>query len=163
MAKSPFSKRDEQREITRRALIKWSVAAGAALGVSRSKVFDILERTAGRDVAFAAAENATTRSVHIIAGNGGAAWFQLLWPHNEVAAANNVNVAWHRPGESMPVTGTDKPLTIGPDTPFADLPAERQMTVFQCGANETHTANPTSVISLNGSNIISIASALQSS
>lgn len=161
MAKSPFSKRDEQREITRRALIKWSVAAGAALGVSRSKIFEILEKTAGKDVARAAAANPTTRSVHIIAGNGGAAWFQLLWPHNDVAAANNPNFAWHRPGESMLVQGTDKPLTVGPDTPFRDLPPTKQMTVFQCGANETHTANPTSVISLNGNNIISVASALQ--
>jgi hypothetical protein len=163
MAKSPFSKRDEQREITRRALIKWSVAAGAALGVSRSKVFEILERSAGKDLAFAAAENPTTRSVHIIAGNGGNAWFQLLWPHNDVAAANNPNFAWHRPGESSLIPGTDKPLTKGPDTPFQDLPAARQMTVFQCGNNETHTANPTSVLTLNGNNIISVASALQSS
>jgi len=163
MAKSPFSKRDEQRDITRRALIKWSVAAGAALGLTRSKVFEILEQTAGKDVAFAAAENATTRSVHIIAGNGGAAWFQLLWPHNDIAAANNQNFAWHRPGESMLVPGTDKPLTVGPDTPFKDLPAARQMTVFQCGNNETHTGNPTSVLSLGGSNIIAIASALQAS
>jgi hypothetical protein len=163
MAKSPFSKRDEQRDITRRALMKWSVAAGAALGVSRTKVFEILEKTAGRDLAYAAAENATTRSVHLVAGNGGAAWFQLLWPHNDVAAANSTTFAWHRPGESRLVPGTDKPLTVGPDTPFADLPAAKQMTVFQCGANETHTANPASVFSLNGSNIISVASALQSS
>jgi hypothetical protein len=163
MAKSPFSKRDEQREITRRALIKWSVAAGAALGVSRAKVFEILERTAGKDLAFAAAENPTARSVHIIAGNGGNAWFTLLWPHNDIAAANNPNFAWHRPGESSLIPGTDKPLTKGPDTPFQDLPAQRQMTVFQCGNNETHTANPTSVLSLNGNNIISVASALQSS
>jgi hypothetical protein len=162
MAKSPFSKRDEEREITRRALIKWSVAAGAALGVSRSTIFEILERTAGRGVAFAAAEAPTTRSVHLIAGNGGAAWFQLLWPHNDVAAANNTNFAWHRPGESSLYTGTDKPLTKGPDTPFQDLPPQKQMTCFQCGNNETHTANPTSVVSLNGSNIISVASALQS-
>lgn len=35
MAKHPLSKREEKRELTRRALIKWSVAAGAALGVSR--------------------------------------------------------------------------------------------------------------------------------
>lgn len=161
MAKSPFSKRDEQHEITRRALIKWSVAAGAALGVSRSKIFEILERTAGRDVAMAAAANPTTRSVHVIAGNGGAAWFQLLWPHNDIAAANNTNFAWHRPGESMLVSGTDKPLTVGPDTPFRDLPAQKQMTVFQCGNNETHTQNPQSVLSLNGNNIISVASALQ--
>jgi len=161
MAKSPFSKRDEQREITRRALIKWSVAAGAALGVSRSKIFDILEKTAGRDVALAAAANATARSVHIIAGNGGAAWFQLLWPHNDIAAANNATFSWHRPGESMLVSGTDKPLTVGPDTPFRDLAATKQMTVFQAGNNETHTSAPTSVLSLNGNNIISIASALQ--
>jgi hypothetical protein len=162
MAKSPFSKREEQRELTRRALIKWSVAAGAALGVSRSKVFEILERTAGKDTAFAASENPTTRSVHIIAGNGGAAWFQLLWPHNDIAAANNTTFAWHRPGESSLVAGTYKPLTIGPDTPFADMPAGRQMTVFQAGNNETHTSTPTSVLTLNGNNIISVASALQS-
>jgi hypothetical protein len=162
MAKSPFSKRDEQREMTRRALIKWSVAAGAALGVSRSKIFEILEKTAGRDVAMAAAANPTTRSVHLIAGNGGAAWFQLLWPHNDIAAANNTQFAWHRPGESTLVSGTDNPLTVGPDTPFRDLPAQKQMTVFQCGNNETHTSNPTSVVSLNGNNIISVASALQS-
>jgi hypothetical protein len=162
MAKSPFSKRDEQREITRRALIKWSVAAGAALGVSRTKVFEILEKTAGRDLALAAAANPTTRSVHLIAGNGGAAWFQLLWPHNDIAAANNPTFSWHRPGESSLVSGTDKPLTTGPDTPFKDLPATKQMTVFQAGNNETHTAAPTSVLSLNGNNIISVASALQS-
>ena len=162
MAKSPFSKRDQEREITRRALIKWSVAAGAALGVSRAKVFEILEKTAGRDVAFAAAENPTARSVHIIAGNGGNAWFQLLWPHNDIAAANNTTFAWHRPGESRLVPGTDKPLTVGPDTPFADMPAARQMTCFQMGNNETHTSAPTSVTSLNGNNIISVASALQS-
>jgi hypothetical protein len=162
MAKSPFSKRDEQREITRRALIKWSVAAGAALGVSKSKIFEILERTAGRDLAFAAADTPTSRSIQLAAGNGGLAWFQLLWPHNAIAAANNPNFAWHRPGESQLFVGTDKPLTYGPDTPFMANPASKQMTVFQCGANETHTANPTSVTALNGNNIISVASALQS-
>ena len=163
MAKSPFSKRDEQRDLTRRALIKWSVVTGAALGVPRAKIFDILERTAGRDVALAAAQNAMTRSVHVIPGNGSAAWFQLLWPHNAIAAANNTTFAWHRPGESQLVAGTDKPLTVGPDTPFRDLPASRQMTCFQCGNNETHTLTPTSNVTLNGNHMISIASALQSS
>ena len=110
MAKSKSTKRDEQRELTRRALIKWSVAAGAALGVSRSKVFEILEGTAGKDLAFAAAENATTRSVHIVAGNGGLAWFQLLWPQVDVAMARQHHVrvaparAWRRWSP-----GTDKP------------------------------------------------------
>ena len=34
MAKSKTSERDEQREVSRRALMKWTVAAGAALGVA---------------------------------------------------------------------------------------------------------------------------------
>lgn len=161
MAKSKATQREEKRDLTRRALIKWSVATGAALGVSRSKVFDILEGTAGRDVAFAAADNAFTRSVHIVAGNGGLAWFQLLWPQVEVAMANNNNFAWHKPGQASLVQGTARPLAIGPDTPWATLPAGRQVTAFTCGANETHTRNPTSTVGLNGANIFSVASALQ--
>ena len=161
MAKSKTTQRDEQRELTRRALIKWSVAAGAALGVSRSKVFDILEGTAGKGVAFAAAENATTRSVHIVAGNGGLAWFQLFWPQVDIAKANNNGFAWHKPGQAMDVPGTARPLVIGPDTPWAMLPAGRQVTAFTCGSNETHTNQPQSVVGLNGNNIFSVASALQ--
>ncbi len=162
MAKHPLSKREEKRELTRRALIKWSVAAGAALGVSRAKVFDILEKSGGRDLAFAAAANPTTRSVHIVAGNGGLAWFTQFWPHNDVAAANSSTLAWNFPGQSTVVAGTDRKLTIGPQTPFAMLPAQNQVTAFLCGNNETHTRQPTSVTSLNGNNIFSVASALQS-
>ena len=164
MAKSPFTKRDERQHMTRRALIKWSVAAGAALGVSRSKVFEILEGTAGKDVAQAAAAAATTRSVHLIAGNGGLSWFGLFWPQNDVAAANNPNFAWHKPGQQMLVPGTDNPLTIGPDTPGAKFPAQTQVTAFVCGANETHNfLNLKSTVTLNGNNILAVASALQAS
>jgi hypothetical protein len=163
MAKSPFAKRDEQYELSRRALIKWTVAAGAALGVSRSKIFDILEGSAGRGVAYAAAANPTTRSVHIVAGNGGLAWFQLLWPQVDVAMAANPNFAWHKPGEATLIPGTFKPLAMGPDTPFATLPAARQMTGFLCGNNETHTGQPQSTTLLNGNNVHAIAAVLQAS
>src|SRR5688572_14551011 len=118
MAKSPFTKRDEKRELTRRALIKWSVAAGAALGVSRSSVFDILEGTVDKNLAYAASDNAMTRSVHVVAGNGGLAWFSLLWPQVEIAMAGNNNFAWHRPGMASLIPGTYKPLAMGPDTPW---------------------------------------------
>lgn len=161
MAKSPFTKRDERRELDRRALIKWTVAAGAALGISKAGVFDILESTAGKGVAFAASENVTRRSVSIVAGNGGLAWFQLLWPQVDVAKANNNNFAWHRPGMARDVPGVGRGLVVGPDTPWADMPAQRQVTCFTCGANETHTTSPQSVVGLNGSNIFSIVSALQ--
>ena len=161
MAKSPFTKRDEQRDVSRRALIKWTVAAGAALGVSRSKVFEILERTAGKGTAFAAAENITARSVHIMAGNGGLAWFQLMWPHVDVAEARNNTFAWHLPGQETRVAGTYKPLVVGPDTPWKNLAAGRQVTIFQAGNNETHTGDAVSTTNLNGSNIHAVASALQ--
>jgi len=161
MAKSPSSKRDEQHELSRRALIKWTVAAGAALGVSRSKVFDILEGTAGSGIAYAAATNATMRSVHLVAGNGGLAWFTLLWPHVDVAMAGNPNFAWHKPGQATLAIGTNKPLAHGPDTPWAGLPGARQVTAFLCGSNETHTSTPTSTTNLNGSNIHAVASVLQ--
>src|SRR4051812_31493551 len=161
MAKSQTSKRDEHREVTRRALIKWSVAAGAALGVSRSKIFDILEKTAGKGVAFAASESLTARSVHVVAGNGGLAWFQLFWPQVDVAKARNPAFAWHKIGMEQDVPGTYHPLVIGPDTPWKTLPAARQVTIFQAGNNETHTAGPNSVIDLNGNNIFAVASALQ--
>jgi len=161
MAKNPFAKRDEHHELTRRALIKWSVAAGAALGVSRAKIFEILERAGGKDTAFAASENATTRSVHIVAGNGGLAWFTAFWPHNDIAAAVPAGAAV-KPGGTL-VTGTDNPLTVSVDAPWKTLPGGRQITAFLCGNNETHTRQPQSVVGLNGNNIFSVASALQSS
>ena len=161
MAKSPSSKRDEQHELTRRALIKWTVAAGAALGVSRSKVFDILEGSAGKGVAYAASANPTMRSIHLVAGNGGLAWFTLLWPQVDVAMAASTTFAWHKPGEATLVAGTNQPLAIGPDTPWTSLAAARQVTAFTCGRNETHTSTPTSTTNLNGSNIHAVASVLQ--
>ncbi len=162
MAKHPLSKREDERQLTRRALIKWSVAAGAALGVSRSKIFEILEGSGDKELAHAAAANPVTRSIHVVAGNGGLAWFGLLWPQPEVALANNANFAWHKPGMATTMAGTDKTFVIGPDTPFATLTPDRQMTVFTCGSNETHTNQPGSVTGLNGANIFSVASALQS-
>jgi hypothetical protein len=161
MAKTKTSQRDEKHELTRRALIKWSVAAGAALGVSRSKIYEILEKTAGKGVAYAASESLTTRSIHLIAGNGGLAHFMLLWPHYDVARANNPNFAWQHPGASIEVAGTDRPLVIGADTPGASLAPQRQMTAFVCGNDETHTNTPLSTTTLNGAGIFSVASALQ--
>jgi hypothetical protein len=163
MAKSQTTKRDEEHEVTRRALIKWSIAAGAALGVSKAGIFEILEKTSGRGVAFAAAEMQTCRSMHLFAGNGGFAWFQLLWPHTNVALAANPGLSWHKPGMATSVAGTKKPLVVGPDTPWTNLPPQRQMTAFMSGNNETHTDQPTSMVTLGGNNVFAIAGALQSS
>ena len=161
MAKSQTSKRDEEHELTRRALIKWSLAAGAALGVSRAGVVEILEKTAGKGLAFAAAEPLTARNIHMIWNNGGLAWATLLVPHPDIALANNPQFAWHKPGMATTVAGTKKPLVRGPDSPFATLSPTRQMTAFVCGANETHTGTPQSTSTLGGNNLYGVIGSLQ--
>ena len=163
MAKSQTSKRDEKHELTRRALIKWSVAAGAALGVSRSKIYEILERTAGKGVAFAASNQPINRTFDIEFGNGALAWMTLFWPLPAIAAAATPtnNFSWHKPGMQTVVQGTDRPLTIGPDTPWASLPANKQVTAFLCGNNETHTNFAQSTTQIGGSNLLALNTALQ--
>ena len=159
--------RDRDRDITRRALIQWGVAASAALGVSKTRLADIFERTAGKHVAEAATALPTKRSVHIRAGNGGIAWYTLLWPHNDIAAAapNNPVTTWpHAPAQTRVLNGDgSNKLTTGPNTPW--MPVEgngASVTAFMAGSNEAHVQNPNSIArSLNGNSMFAIASVLQ--
>ena len=163
MAKSQTSKRDEKHELTRRALIKWSIATGTALGVSRSKIYEVLERTAGKGVAYAASTQLINRTFDIEFGNGSLAWMTLFWPLPAVAAAATAtnNLSWHKPGMQTVVAGTDRPLTIGPDTPWAKLPPSKQVTAFLCGNNETHTNFAQSTNSIGGNSLLAGNAALQ--
>jgi hypothetical protein len=162
MARSTTSRRDERHAMSRRTLIRWSIAASVALGVSRSRLLEILERTSGKGVAFAAAESSATRLVVLACGNGGLSHFQLFWPQIDVARAHDPRFAWHRIGDERMVEGTDLPLAVGPDTPWASLSGDRQITGFVCGATETHVRNVQSTSILNGSNVFAIATVLQS-
>jgi hypothetical protein len=155
------SRRDERRELSRRSLIKWSLAAGAVLGLPRWKTFEVLERSGGKALAADASCHPTMRSVHLIAGTGGFAWFQLLWPHNAIAASGNNNFAFHAFGQTRPAAGTDRLLTLAPEAPWKDLPGRRQVSALMAGSNETHTRNPNTASTLMGSSVIAVASALQ--
>lgn len=156
----------DHRDITRRALIQWSIAASAALGVSKSRLAEIFERAGGQELAYAATALPTKRSVHIRAGNGGLAWFTLMWPHNDIAAAapnNPSTTTWpFQATQTRTLTGTGGMLTLGPNTPFANLEAGAQVTAFMAGSNEAHVPNPNSIArSLNGNSMFAIASVLQ--
>jgi hypothetical protein len=161
MAKTQTSKNDDRRDLTRRALIKWSIAAGAALGVSKAKIFDILNDVGGSELAYAASTNAATRSVHIAAGNGGLAWFTQNFPFPDITTA--AGQSYFATGQATAAPDTDNKYFIGPATPFGDVPGAQQMTAFLCGSNETHTNNDQSTVTLNGNNIFAVATALQSS
>ncbi len=155
----------DKRDLTRRALIKWSLATGAALGVSQSRIADILGRTAGRGIAEAAAATPTKRTVHLRAGQGALAWFTLLWPHNDIAAgaAGNGNTTWpFAATATRKIQGTGGELTIGPNTPFASFAADQQVTAFMAGSNETHQRNPNSIIrSVSGNSMFALLALLQ--
>ena len=154
-------RREEKHQLSRRSLIKWSLATGAVLGLERWKVFEVLEGSSGRALAAEAACLPTNRSVHIVAGVGGFAWYQLLWPHNDVAAAASDSFAFHAPGQIAMAEGTDRPLTLAPETPFRTLPGRRQMSAFMCGNNETHRTAPLSNTGLEGNSIFAVVAALQ--
>ena len=139
---------EERREHGRRAFIRWTLAVGAALAVPQWKILEVIGATGGKALADDAVCAVSNRSVHIVAGDGGFAWFQLLWPHNDVAAARNDGFAFHAPGESRMATGTHKPLTFAPETPFQTLPGAKQMTAFMSGNNETHTRTPSSSLTV---------------
>jgi len=163
MAKTPFAKRDEEREVTRRALIKWTLAAGAALGVSRGRIMQILENTAGKETAFAAAENTSCRTIHLVGRNGGLAWATLLFPQVDIAVQSKAGQAYQSPGQGAKATDTFKPYFKGPDTPWADLPGSQQFTGFVCGNSNAHSDINMSTSVLNGNNVFAFASALQAS
>ena len=147
---------------SRRKFIKFASAAGAALALDRSKVLDVIADSGGEAMADEAACSVTNRSIHLVAGNGGFAWFQLLWPHIEIAKSNNDNFAFHRFGETVDATDTDKPFTYAPESPWQDLDSTKRITGFMAGTNETHTAQPNSAASLGGNvSMLAAAASLQ--
>lgn len=161
MAKSKTSLRDEQHELTRRALIRWSLATGAALGVSRSKIFEILERTAGKGVAFAASMSPFTKVFDIEWGTGSLAWMTLLWPYPDIAKARNRGFAWDETVMVEDVSGTHGPLVRGPNTPWKALPPEKQTTVFIAGKSSTHAEIETTTNVLEQTNVLATIIRLQ--
>ncbi len=146
----------------RRNFLRWTAAAGVVLGLDRAKVLDVIADTAGTGMADAASCATTNRSVHLVAGIGGFAWFQLLWPHVQIAKANNVNFAFHANGKSTDAADTDKPFVYAPQSPWQALDKRRRISAFMAGTNETHTPIPFSAATLgSGIGMLAAVAALQ--
>lgn len=162
MTKNPGMK--DLRGPSRRTFLKLVGAAGAAYGLQRSHVLDYLAGSGGTALADTAACGKICRSVHVIGGNGSFAWFQLLWPHLEVAQSNNPDFAYHSfdtPGVLHAPGGADKPFYYAPEAPWmVNGEPTRPMTAFMVGKNETHTQTPTTpaIVSNNASLLATVAS-----
>ena len=130
----------------RRNFLKWCTAAAATLGLERTGMLNVLSDTAGVAAADALTLN-MRRFIGIVAGNGGFAWFQLIWPHLDVAKGTDPNYAFHSLGQAIPASTTN-PFMYAPESPFQKAGPNWQISAFMAGNNETHTATPISAASL---------------
>lgn len=146
---------------SRRNFLRWMTTAGAVLALDRAKVLDVIAGSAGSEMADASC-GVTNRSIHLVAGDGGFAWFQLLWPHVEIAKANNDNFAFHAPGQAVKATDTDKEFYYAPESPWKDLDKTKRISAFMAGQNQTHTPTPGAAATLgNGNSMLASVAAIQ--
>ena len=149
--------------MSRRSFLRWSTALGVALGLERARVLNVISDTAGVALADKAACASTMRSVHFIGGNGGHAWFQLLFPHVDVAKNGGAQVAFHARGKTTDATGTDRPLVYAPESPFQKRSPTRQISAFMAGTAENHTNAPSAAATIaTGTGMIATVAAIQS-
>lgn len=126
----------------RRNFLRFTAAAGAVLALDRAKVLDVVADSGGMALADEASCSATCRSVSIVAGDGGFAWFQLLWPHTEIATSNDGGFAFHAQGKQIKATDTDRPFYYAPESPWQGLDKGKRISAFMAGTNQTHTPTP---------------------
>lgn len=105
------------------------------------------------------------RTVHIVAGTGGLAWFTLIWPPAGVIKNFTPTFAYDDPGLAKDVT-TDPshPLFIrknGALGVWEGKGTNPQPSVFVAGQNETHTQTPSSVVTSGGNGLLAAAAAIQ--
>jgi hypothetical protein len=146
----------------RRDFLRWASTLGAVLGLDRARFLNALSGSAGVALADQASCATTNRSVSIVAGNGGLAHFQLIFPHTAIAKDTSGTLAFHAAGKAVAAVGTDKPLMYAPESPFQKNKSTRQITAFMSGTNETHTSTPTSAATIDtGTGMIAALAAIQ--
>jgi len=147
---------------SRRSFLKFASAVGAGLAVSRTDVLNFIADTGGSAMADECVGR--NRMVSLIGGNGGFAWFQLLWPHNGVAKSGNGGVAFHAQGKAIEAPDTDRPQMWAPETPWQSLGKRRRMTAMMAGTNQTHNSTPSSAVDVGGGiNVLAAAASLHQS
>jgi hypothetical protein len=146
---------------SRRNFLRFTAAAGAVLALDRAKVLDVIADSAGTAMADNACA-ANCRSVHIVAGDGGFSWFQLLWPHVEIATSNDPGFAFHAQGQQVKAKDTDKPFYYAPQSPWQGLDKGKRISAFMAGTNQTHTPTPMSAASVGaGQSMLAVIAAIQ--
>jgi hypothetical protein len=109
------------------------------------------------------AECKAQRAVYLVGGTGGFAWFSLIWPAPAVIKAFQAAYAYDTPGNAKDVgVEAAHPLftrRMGARSLWEGLGKAPQPSVFVAGTNETHTAQPTSIL-INGTYGLAAAGAV---
>jgi len=134
----------------RRDFIKWSGTLAAVLGLERARFLNVMNDMGGSALADNSGCSASLRSFHFVAGNGGFAWFNLLFPQNVIATGTNPAYAFHAMGKAVKSTLTDNDLYYAPESPFQKLSKKFQVSAYMAGTNETHTSTPASAATPSG-------------
>ncbi len=145
----------------RREFLRWATVIAATLGVDRSRFLNVLNDGGGTALADTASGSTTMKSVHLIGDNGGLSWFTQLFPYPTVAKAGVSGSAYYSTPTATLAGPTDMPSVYSPASPFQKLSKAKQMSAFVVGTNETHTKTPTSALALGTSNLLAVASAIQ--
>lgn len=107
------------------------------------------------------------RTVHIVAGNGGLAWFSLVWPVPEVISGYEATYAYDDPAKAALVPGTTGgrllyARKIAGRTLWDGIGTHGAPTVFVAGTNQTHTNSPQTTRLAGGTEVVAAGAALQS-
>jgi hypothetical protein len=78
---------DELRGPSRRDFVRGVLTASAALGLGPTRALEVLDQMGGSALAAEGCAKAS-RVVNLVAGNGGLAWFTLLWPVPRTSASS---------------------------------------------------------------------------
>jgi hypothetical protein len=150
----------ELRGPGRREFLRWSGTVAACLGLERARFLNVLGDTAGTAAADTAACATTNRHIHMMDGQGGLSNWTQIFPFMQVISSTNAQYSHYALGKGIPATGYDTPYMFAPDSPWQGT-SKWKVSAFVAGNNETHTATPTSAISLGANGMLAAAAAIQ--
>lgn len=139
------------RGASRRQFVQSVLSASAALGLGPTRAMELLDSLGGS--ALAQAAMVPRRTVNIIAGRGGFAWFHFLWPFPKVisqfqsgyAYDNPANAILVQPGDSQYLEGRKLYVRGLNGKKLWDKYGERKLvSCFVAGDPKTHDDSPRS-------------------
>ena len=138
------------RGASRREFVQAVMTASAVLGLGPTRAFEVLEEMGGS--ALAQAAQVPRRSVNIVAGTGGFAWFHFLWPAPQVISKFRSEFSYDSTSRATMITSADsqylegRPLYVRNmnGKKLWDKYGERKLvSAFVAGSPNAHQVAPT--------------------